>query len=491
MNDNSCDAGAHDGDAVVGMNASTVRAFHDRLDEAIAPGSDPVEELRALEELRNAISARQAHLAVTVHDTQSGRDVPRSISDADTTRLVGSQLGLARRCTPRQGSRFLQVAHALTEDMPRTLAALAAGVVSEHDVTRLVTETAGLSRSDRAAVDAWVGDDLGRVSGQRIVTSARRHVQQIAPDVVRARRKAAEAQRRVSVRPAPDCMAYLSALLPVKDALACHSALDAAADEALKQEAAGHGEPTEDDPTEAAGAARPAGTRRDATGSRGRAMADALVQRLTGRAPATGGVDVRVDLLMPWDTLVGDTPGHVPGYGPVPADLVREWFTAGDPTGPLVRRLFTQPGTGDLVGMESRARRYPGLLAWLIRVRDDTCRTPWCSAPVRHTDHIRPHAAGGPTSERNGQGLCARCNYVEEHPDFHVTGTAAETRTETAGLVATSHPPAPPGLPPPTRSHVERTLIDLTWQHAVALSDPPEGPAGDDEGRAAVDPDGD
>ncbi|GGB47339.1 hypothetical protein GCM10011492_43110 [Flexivirga endophytica] len=200
-------------------------------------------------------------------------------------------------------------------------------------------------------------------------------------------------------------------------------------------------------------------------------MADALVERVTGRTRADNATDVQVNLLMPLDSLTGGTPGFVPGYGPVPADLVRDWFTHGHPTGPLVRRLFTHPGTGDIIGMESRARRYPGLLAWLILFRDQVCRTPWCGAPIRHTDHIHPHATGGPTAERNGQGLCARCNYVKEHPDYHVTGTAAETTTNAGGFTATSHPPAPPGLPPPTTSYVERSLMDITWHHSVSCND--------------------
>lgn len=48
-----------------------------------------------------------------------------------------------------------------------------------------------------------------------------------------------------------------------------------------------------------------------------------------------------------------------------------------------------------------------------------------------------------------------------------VSGDGSEITTTTGGLSATSRPPAPPGLPPPTRSHIERTLIDITWRHHV------------------------
>ncbi|RNI19542.1 HNH endonuclease [Flexivirga caeni] len=192
-------------------------------------------------------------------------------------------------------------------------------------------------------------------------------------------------------------------------------------------------------------------------------MADTLTGRVTGRA-VTGPVDVHVDLLIPIDTLLAEEPGQVAGFGPVPADLAREWATSDEVQ---VRRLFTYPETGDLIGMESRSRCYRGGLARLVRVRDRTCRTPWCDAPVKQTDHITSYARGGPTSERDGQGLCERCNYVKEHPDYLVGGDAGQTHVVTGGLSASSRPPAPPGHPPPTRSPIRRTLMNIEWQHAL------------------------
>lgn len=179
------------------LDATAVRAFHDQLDTPIAT-SDPLEELRALEELRNAISARQAHLAVTAGEAQAARDVPRGIEDAVTSRKAGADVGLARRCSPGAGNVFLKVARALIDDMPHTLRALAAGVISEWDATRLVREAAGLSRADRGGVDAAIADQLGRVAAGRLNNAAREHAYRIDPDTIRARRINAESQRRVS-----------------------------------------------------------------------------------------------------------------------------------------------------------------------------------------------------------------------------------------------------------------------------------------------------
>ena len=229
-------------------------------------------------------------------------------------------------------------------------------------------------------------------------------------------------------------MTWLTALPPVKDGVACFAALKAQADATATPE---H--------------------------PRGHVMADTLVERITGRTP-TDGVEIQVNLILPLDALTGDTPADLPGYGPIPADLARKWITDHPEQAAKIRRLFAYPSTGDLVGMESTSRCYTGLLAEFIKLRDRTCRTPYCDAPIAHTDHIVSHTRGGATSERNGQGLCARCNYDKEHPDHLVSGDAGETYTLTGGLTTSSRPPAPPGHPPPTRSPISRTLMDIEFK---------------------------
>ena len=83
-----------------------------------------------------------------------------------------------------------------------------------------------------------------------------------------------------------------------------------------------------------------------------------------------------------------------------------------------LRRLYTAPGTGDLVAMDSRARLFPHRLRRFIQVRDDTCRTPYCDAPIRHHDHIIPWHDDGPTTLANGAGLCEACNHTKELPGW-------------------------------------------------------------------------
>lgn len=67
------------------------------------------------------------------------------------------------------------------------------------------------------------------------------------------------------------------------------------------------------------------------------------------------------------------------------------------------------------MAMDSQRRVFDGALRRFLLARDGgTCRTPGCGAPVRHLDHVTPHAWGEATSAANGQGLCVRCNLVKE-----------------------------------------------------------------------------
>ncbi|RAN72592.1 hypothetical protein B5P43_32160 [Bacillus sp. SRB_336] len=83
-----------------------------------------------------------------------------------------------------------------------------------------------------------------------------------------------------------------------------------------------------------------------------------------------------------------------------------------------LRRLFTHPDSGALLTMDSRAPIFPDGMKEFLRLQYPRCANPYCGAPIRHYDHIKPWAAGGPTSTTNGQGLCAACNQAKEAPGW-------------------------------------------------------------------------
>ncbi|NMR31575.1 DUF222 domain-containing protein [Arthrobacter sp. SF27] len=140
-----------------------------------------------------------------------------------------------------------------------------------------------------------------------------------------------------------------------------------------------------------------------------------------------------------------------------------------------VRRLYTAPGTGQLLGMDSRARLMPAGMQRMIQARDQLCRTPWCDAPIRHHDHVVPWRDAGATSELNGQGLCEACNLAKESEGWHaqrIPGPrhTVETTTPT-GHTYVSTAPALPGTPPAAEQPDETVEPFSVFEQALGRID--------------------
>ncbi|MHA7281608.1 HNH endonuclease [Arthrobacter sp. TMS2-4] len=463
-----------------------------------ADGSELIDEMRALEDLKSAIAGRQARVSVAFDLAQRQSQAQAGVPAAERGQGVAAQIALARRESPARGGRLLGLARALVTEMPHTLTALEAGQLNEWRATLLVRETACLSAADRCAVDEDLSPDTGAFDGvgdRALVAAARAAAYRRDPRSVTERASRAVKDRHVSLRPAPDTMTYLTALLPVAQGVAVHAELTRHAD-----------------------AQRAAGDER----SRGQLMADALVERTTGTPDGFSRIEVQ--LIMTDRTLLqGDSePARLPGYGIVPAGWARNLLTndkagqsadhvaglagsagqvtslasgpaSGLPTesGPgyevWLRRLYTAPGTGELVGVESRSRLFTTGQRRFIQARDHLCRTPYCDAPIRHHDHIIPWHTNGPTSLSNGAGLCEACNHTKELDGWNARTIATpgfrHTREVSTPTGHTYHSTAPP-LPcsgPNGRNHEQRERQE---QHGIRPAHPPAsgGDARNDDG---------
>jgi hypothetical protein len=342
------------------------------------------------------------------------------------------------------------LAKALVHEMPQTLAALACGALSEWRATLIARESACLSVADRRLLDEELCADVRALAGmgdKRITARAKEIAARLDAQAVVDRAAKAEADRCVTIRPAPDCMTYVTALLPVAQGVGVYAALKRSADATFDER------------------------------SRGQVMADTLYERVTGK-PAEEPAPVALSLVMSDRALWGQdhAPAVLDRYGPIPASLaqrlVRDAVVDARSVATL-RRLYRDPKSGSLVAMESRSRFFPKGLAGFIGVRDRTCRTPYCDAPIRHRDHAVPRNRGGPTSVINGLGECERCNYVKEAPGWRVT-TAEENGTHTAEFVTPtgaryrSTAPPLPGAPMITVSEIEiRIGVELADLHAA------------------------
>ncbi|MBG6223914.1 hypothetical protein IWX63_000469 [Arthrobacter sp. CAN_A2] len=447
-------------------------------------GAELIDEVSDLEDMKSLIAGRQARDTVAFDLDQRRSQAAAGVPAPEQGKGVAAQIALARRESLARGGRLLGLARALVTEMPHTQAALEAGRLNEWRATLLVRETACLSAADRCAVDEELAADTGAFEGagdRQIVAAARAAAYRKDPRSVTQRASRAASERHVSLRPAPDTMTYLTALLPVAEGVAVHAELSRHAD-----------------------TCRAEGDQR----SRGQVMADALVERTTG---TPGGFSrVEVQLIMTDRTLLqGDSePARLPGYGIVPAGWARDLLatrnttkhpfdqpagqprnqptdqSAGQPTGQAfqrasmpsagqaagsasgnasdpstrqgfevwLRRLYTAPGSGELVAVDSRARLFTPGQRRFIQARDHLCRTPFCDAPIRHYDHIIPWHTNGPTSLANGAGLCEACNHTKELAGWTATAPpntgpgvrhALELRTPTGHTYHSTAPPLP------------------------------------------------
>ncbi|WP_461169523.1 HNH endonuclease [Arthrobacter sp. Z1-15] len=428
-----------------------------------------IDQIRALEELKAAASAAQARATALFDSVTRQAQAAAGLKADQLGKGVGAQIGFARRESPNRGTRMLGLARILTAEMPHTLHALTIGVISEYRATILVRETACLSLADRQCVDELVAGDQGeleQLGDRQLIAKIKTLSYGLDPHAVVKRAAHAVSERFVSCRPAPDTMTWVTALLPVAQGVGVYAALTREAD---RLRASG-------DPR-----------------SKGQIMADTFVERTTGQARAED-VRVEVQLIMTDRALLSGSaePAVLPGYGVVPAqfarDLVRNRAGAGGNTGngavaggssgkgfgqagaddappdktarTWLRRLYTAPGSNQLVGMDSRARLVPEGMARFIAARDQTCRMPWCGAPIRHYDHVRPVRDGGATSAENLQGLCEACNQAKEAPGWTtrtvdalpavepaaarpIRGHTVETRTPTGHSYRSTAPPLP------------------------------------------------
>jgi hypothetical protein len=391
---------------------------------ATAPrGADEAQLITRLTELESAkaaAAAGQARVAAELDRLRRCAEAAAGVPAAKRGRGLAGEVALARRASPNQGGRHLGFARALVHEMPHTLAALECGALTEWRATLIVRESACLSVEDRRTLDNEMCRDVRALDGlgdARIEAEAKKISYRLDARAVVDSATKAVGERTVTIRPAPDTMTYVTALLPVAQGVAVYAALTRSADTTFDDR------------------------------SRGQVMADTLVERVTGR-PADQPIPISVNMAISDETLLaGDTEhAHLQGYGPIPAEIARRMVHDAASVA-TIRRLYTHPRTGALVAMESRSRCFPKGLAAFIDLRDQTCRTPYCDAPIRHHDHAYPHHKGGPTSAVNGLGECARCNYDKESTGWYVSthqSNGMHTAAFTTPTGVTYHSTAPP-----------------------------------------------
>ena len=445
-----------------GPATSELRDLLERLGGVTGEGVDDAEridQLSLLESIKGAASAAQARVTVAFDSSQRETQAAAGVPVRERGRGVAAQVALARRDSPSRGSRHLGLARALTGEMPHTMEHLAAGRITEWRATIVCRETAVLDVERRREVDARLAADLPLLGDAQVAQRARAMACELDGAAMVRRRAKAESERRVSLRPAPDTMTYLTALLPVAQGVAVYAALSAAAGQAQAQGAG------------------------DARG-RGQLMADTLVERVTGQATATA-VPIEIQLVMPAETLLGQgsEPALAPGYGALPAAVARALVASCGSAGASawVRRLFTTPDGRDLVTMDSRRRRFDGLAAALRRAARPDLSHPLvrCARPPRRPRHPgaarrchvrgqRPGTVRGLQLRQGGARLARLDSGRGPSPaDPHAPPHTVRTTTPTGHAYDSTAPPVlptraatgPPAAASALEHHLEQLLV--------------------------------
>jgi hypothetical protein len=285
------------------LDAGVVAGLRAVLAEGILPGATDtaasvstetlaawVDLLGEVEKVKHTVAAVQARVVVALDEATRASEEKQGIRKERRGRGVPSQVGAAMGQSPNAGASFLGDARVWVQQMPRTFEALRAGALGEWRARIMVRETSHLSAEHRAMIDEQVCGDLrvlAGLGGKRLTARVKELASKLDVHACVKRLAKAESERCVSVRPAPDLMVYLTALVPMKQGIQAYAQLRAHAD-ALK------------------------GTGDERSG--GQIMADTLIERVTGRDKADQ-VPVTVNLLVSDETLLagGSDPGGTAG----------------------------------------------------------------------------------------------------------------------------------------------------------------------------------
>ena len=416
---------------------------------------------------------------------------------------VDDEVAVALTLTRRSAARLMDLALGL-DRLPLTRAALAAGLLDERRAEVIAEEVAELDDEHAAAVEKLIIGRAPKLTSGQLRALVRRAVLSADPKAARRRKEKALKDARVEMFPETSGTAALAGRdLPPTGVLAADKHLTA-----LAQAMKAAGQPGTLDTLRAWAylhllSGQPAATlirTQQAATTPGLPGSDppggpGFPLTVPDAAPAPGGLRGSVNLTMPLSTWLGWTqsPGDVPGYGPVDAEdsrtlaslLARSpgnpWCVTltgadGHPVahacarhGPprpgqrptpatLVPRKRASPIPGQRAspttsvpdwlrglafvtletGMcthprESRGYQPSRSLRHLIQIRNATCTGPGCRRPATRCDldHVIPFDRGGRTCECNVHPACRHDHHTKQVPGWTVTQDQPGTLTWT------------------------------------------------------------
>jgi hypothetical protein len=380
------------------------------LDPRALSAADRIDLVAALQEQQNWIEAVQARVLA-------------EIDAADTSRLNLSQeaVSLALKIPLRTAQRKLKTGRTLVRELPKTLALLASGEISQRHA-QVITETAWrLDPEVVAEFENRVTEQAADQTVSQLRQAASRAEVALDPATAQQRHSRALADRRVGFQPADDGMAELPVLVGAAEGQLIFTRLTAAA------------------------TLLPADDVRTMDQKRADLLVDAVLTGLPHDAlPQLQGRRPSIQVVVGADTLLNldDEPAHLVGYGPITAETARR--LAADESGTW-RRLLTDPDTGQLLDISADHYRPSQRLRDYVSARDGVCAFPTCNQPGYRCEyeHITPYEQGGRTCRCNAALACRRHNLCKVNTGwgYRRNNDGSFTWTDDTGHHGIGHPP--------------------------------------------------
>ncbi|NNG36996.1 DUF222 domain-containing protein [Nakamurella aerolata] len=321
-----------------------------------------IDRIAALEQLCGAAAGMIAAQSLAFERAERARQRAAGVRSREVGRGAAEQIGFARRMSPAGSARQLGVARSLSTRWPILFAQLRAGRVSWTQCQIVCRESRQLDDDQARLLDAGMSERVCGWSPADTERAVRKAVYTIDPHGSVDKRAHAESERRVTLRPLPDAMAMVSALLPVEQGVAIYTALTGAAKntktigdqrtlDQLRADALIHrlssADPRSADPHSAdPRSADPRGAAPPGTSAFGAESADPATHPVpsapsdpttpdtenTGLVPHPAPPPILVNMTISANTLLANSnePAILAGYGPIPAELGRA-LAAGEP----------------------------------------------------------------------------------------------------------------------------------------------------------------
>jgi hypothetical protein len=302
------------------ITPSTV-ALLEAIDAAELAPPDLPRLLKAWDRVESHAAAKKATVIARLSHEHRGY---KGWDDQEPT---ANETAIALRLPLRHAQAEVHRSKRLHTHLPQTLGMWLAGLITSAHVRKIVAATSRLGQDKCAQVEEIVLPGAESLGVSQFKQKVARAVAKVHPRDHSERHRDAAKDADVTMQMDEDGIGWISANMPGVDAVVVMTAVDSYA--AARRQA---------------GDERPLGVLR-AQGLR--MMCEAYLSgRLTGRAPTAHGRPVTVNICATPAALLGltDTPGEIPGVGPVPIDTIREmaheaklrWMTISETNGSLI-----------------------------------------------------------------------------------------------------------------------------------------------------------